>query len=99
MKFFFLVLSSHDNDELHIESYRNESVLINLAGPQNTTTELLDNIENICGANFCPGVVAAANPNLKQPPVSKIHLIAGIYLVCMILASLIVAVGVDSLNR
>lgn len=54
-------------------------------------------VANICGANFCE--VPAGNPNLAPPPVERIHLISGIYLGCMVLASLIVAFGVDSLSR
>ncbi|CAL1686100.1 unnamed protein product [Lasius platythorax] len=53
-----------------------------------------------CGANFC-GVsdMEDENPNLQRPPVERIYLISGIYLGCMILACLIIALGVDSLSR
>ncbi|KMQ92917.1 unc93-like protein [Lasius niger] len=53
-----------------------------------------------CGANFC-GVsdMEDENPNLQRPPVERIYLISGIYLSCMILACLIIALGVDSLSR
>ncbi|XP_012282873.1 UNC93-like protein [Orussus abietinus] len=53
-----------------------------------------------CGPNFCgPTSDASDNPNLKPPPAERIHLISGIYLGCMVLASLIVAFGVDNLAR
>ena len=57
-------------------------------------------VSEVCGANFC-GVTAseAVNPNLQPPPPERIHLISGIYLACMVLACLIVALGVDSLSR
>ncbi|XP_057336752.1 UNC93-like protein isoform X1 [Microplitis mediator] len=54
-------------------------------------------VSEICGANFCQ--IVEENPNLAPPPVERIHLISGIYLGCMVLASLIVAFGVDSLSR
>ncbi|XP_063990437.1 UNC93-like protein [Diachasmimorpha longicaudata] len=55
-------------------------------------------VAETCGANFC-NTKATENPNLTPPPVERIHLISGIYLGCMVLASLIVALGVDSLSR
>ncbi|KAK0090079.1 hypothetical protein PV325_003534 [Microctonus aethiopoides] len=54
-------------------------------------------VAEICGANFCYKV--EENPNLASPPVERIHLISGIYLGCMVMACLIVALGVDSLSR
>lgn len=69
----------------------------------NTAKETFDDIVAIgdrCGANFCPGLVSAdANPNLTPPDVWKINTIAGIYLVCMIIAFLIIAFGVDKMSR
>ncbi|KAI4462348.1 unc-93 related [Holotrichia oblita] len=58
------------------------------------------NFTDFCGSNFCPGeIVQDVNPNLAPPPSSKINLIAGIYLACMAVATLIVALGLDSLTR
>ncbi|KAH1009694.1 hypothetical protein HUJ04_002014 [Dendroctonus ponderosae] len=57
------------------------------------------NSEEICGANFCPGTVVEAIPNLAPPSTSKINTITGIYLACMIAAVLAVAFGVDSVKR
>ncbi|CAD6220432.1 GSCOCG00005055001-RA-CDS [Cotesia congregata] len=54
-------------------------------------------VSEICGANFCQ--IVEENPNLAPPAPERIHLISGIYLGCMVLASLIVAFGVDSLSR
>ncbi|XP_034949361.1 UNC93-like protein [Chelonus insularis] len=54
-------------------------------------------VSETCGANFCQRI--EENPNLAPPPMERIHLIAGIYLGCMVLAALIVAFGVDSLSR
>ncbi|KAG7211087.1 hypothetical protein KM043_016448 [Ampulex compressa] len=54
-------------------------------------------VAEVCGANFCKA--GEENPNLDPPPKEGIHLISGIYLGCMVLASLIVAFGVDSLSR
>lgn len=53
-----------------------------------------------CGANFCPSTAAeTANPNLTPPSTAKIHLISGLYLACMMLAFVIVALGVDRMSR
>ncbi|XP_058794594.1 UNC93-like protein [Phymastichus coffea] len=56
-------------------------------------------VSELCGSNFCGAASATENPNLEPPPIERIHLIAGIYLGCMVAASLIVAFGVDSLTR
>nr|XP_023026161.1 UNC93-like protein [Leptinotarsa decemlineata] len=70
-----------------------------------TKKETLDQISrDLCGANACPGVsVAAADnstvPILKPHPTSKIQLIAGVYLLCMMVACLIVSIGVDKMSR
>lgn len=66
-----------------------------------------------CGAQFCPALpattttamektgaaAASEHPNLLMPDRSKINTLSGIYLGCMVAASLLVAVGVDSLKR
>lgn len=72
---------------------------------QNLTALFTDSLsiwneDKICGANFCLAEVnKTANPNLQKPEDGKIRLIAGIYLVCMLLASLIIGIGLDSMNR
>lgn len=64
-----------------------------------------------CGAQFCPALptttmemsaaaaAASENPNLTMPDRSKINTLSAIFLGCMVAASLLVAVGVDSLKR
>ncbi|XP_076180620.1 UNC93-like protein [Ptiloglossa arizonensis] len=68
--------------------------------PVNTTTLNSSVVAEACGANFC-GTTSDSDetPTLERPPEERIHLISGIYLVCMIIASLIIAFGVDSLSR
>lgn len=57
-------------------------------------------VAETCGAKFCGATSdTSESPNLERPPEERIHLISGIYLSCMIVASLIVAFGVDSLSR
>ncbi|XP_076643712.1 UNC93-like protein [Halictus rubicundus] len=57
-------------------------------------------IAEACGANFCGATSGDVDsPKLERPPEERIHLISGIYLCCMIVASLIVAFGVDTLSR
>ncbi|XP_044753696.1 UNC93-like protein isoform X2 [Coccinella septempunctata] len=65
-------------------------------------TETLSELgsDEICGAKFCLAELnKTANPNLQKPQDSKIRLISGIYLVCMLLASLIIGIGLDSMKR
>ncbi|XP_030757292.1 UNC93-like protein [Sitophilus oryzae] len=66
--------------------------IVNISTPQRDSGD-------ICGANFCPGTSLEAVPNLTPPSPSKIQTIAGIYLACMIVASLTVAFFVDSVKR
>jgi hypothetical protein len=68
---------------------------------ETVSSALQEEIPNdICGASFCPRTAAeAANPNLHPPETSKIHLITGIYLACMIAACLVVAFFVDPMRR
>ncbi|CAL7950379.1 unnamed protein product [Xylocopa violacea] len=57
-------------------------------------------VAEACGANFCGATSDTSDsPKLERPPEERIHLISGIYLCCMIVASLIVAFAVDSLTR
>lgn len=67
--------------------------------PVNTTLNS-SIVAEICGANFCGATSNSTDsPTLERPSEERIHLISGIYLCCMIVASLIVAFGVDSLSR
>lgn len=57
------------------------------------------NVGKVCGAQFCPGVSAAENPNLQPPDPKQIQMLAAIFLGCMAAACLLVAFFVDSLKR
>lgn len=59
----------------------------------------LTRVSDQCGAQYCPGITAAENPNLEKPDAMKINMLAGIFLGCMVGACVLVAVGVDSLKR
>ncbi|XP_015604435.1 UNC93-like protein [Cephus cinctus] len=52
----------------------------------------------LCGANFCV-LGNGVEDSLKRPPDHEIYEISGIYLACVILAVMIVAVFVDPLSR
>ncbi|XP_054009390.1 UNC93-like protein isoform X1 [Hylaeus anthracinus] len=68
--------------------------------PANVTVLNSSVVAEACGANFCGATSGGAeSPAIERPPEERIHLISSIYLVCMIVASLIVAFGVDSLSR
>lgn len=61
--------------------------------------ELNDNVARLCGAEFCPGVTAALNPNLTPPDESKVRMLMMIFLGMMVAASILIAIGVDNLKR
>ncbi|XP_063826088.1 UNC93-like protein [Ostrinia nubilalis] len=64
----------------------------------NVTAPLVD-FGATCGVNFCSGSAGHGNTNLAPPSPLKIQVIAGIYLLCMATAVIMVALGVDSLTR
>lgn len=84
--FYISVLSFASNDNLNSTFY-------------NISTISKKHVAEICGAKFCPGVNADVNPNLQPPDPSKIHLLTGIFLGCMIAACLIIIFGLDSVKR
>ncbi|XP_047362531.1 UNC93-like protein isoform X1 [Vespa velutina] len=79
------------------------SAVLSFGNDEATSTNVTLNssiVAEICGANFCVASSSTNdNPNLEQPPIERIHLISGIYVALMILASLVIAFGVDSLSR
>ncbi|KAK2575984.1 hypothetical protein KPH14_007345 [Odynerus spinipes] len=78
------------------------STVLSLGNDKTGTNVTLNSslVAEICGANFCgESSSTSENPNLEKPPIERIHLISGIYLALMILASLVIAFGVDSLSR
>ena len=67
------------------------------SGAGNNTTINTEKISK-CGANFCV-VGNGGHENLDRPPDSEIYVISAIYLTCVIVAVLIVALFVDPLSR
>ncbi|XP_034941432.1 UNC93-like protein [Chelonus insularis] len=63
-------------------------------GGNSTTLKKISN----CGANFCV-IGGGADDPLKRPPDSEIYEISAIYLTCVIVAVIIVALFVDPLSR
>ena len=59
----------------------------------------LRSVGELCGANFCPGIDNNVNPNLTPPEAGKIQMLSGIFLMCMVVAVLLIVFGVDSLKR
>lgn len=62
-------------------------------------TAIMEQVRNLCGAKFCPGVTSTINPNLIPPEASKIQMLNVIFVICMVVASMLVIFGVDSLKR
>lgn len=66
----------------------------------NGTTDSTNKILPNCGANFC--MVSGGhhdNENLHRPPDSEIYEISAIYLACVFVAVLMIALLVDPLSR
>lgn len=61
--------------------------------------ELSQNVSKLCGAEFCPGVTAASNPNLTPPDSSKVRMLMLIFLGMMICACFLIGIFVDGLKR
>lgn len=61
--------------------------------------DLLHNVSQLCGAQFCPGISAVGNENLIPPDMKKIQMLSVLFLSLMIGACVLVAIGVDSLKR
>lgn len=66
-------------------------------GPSSSGNETKTDFDT-CGANFCV-VNTLGNENLARPNDSEIYEISGIYLACIILAVILIAVLVDPLSR
>ncbi|KAL1401075.1 hypothetical protein pipiens_006910 [Culex pipiens pipiens] len=70
-----------------------------------TTAYSVVNISETCGANYIAPVdrqkslVNDTNLDLHRPDATRLNVLTGIFLACMAIASLSVAVGVDSLKR
>ncbi|GLH03527.1 Protein unc-93 homolog A [Gryllus bimaculatus] len=61
--------------------------------------KLTGDLGDVCGANYyAPDATAPNATNASPPSAAEINTVAGIYLGCMVLAVLIVALGVDSLS-
>ncbi|KAI9583070.1 hypothetical protein GQX74_012287 [Glossina fuscipes] len=56
-------------------------------------------VGELCGARYCPGIGSEVNPNLIPPEPAKIQLLNSIFLVCMVIAFLLMFFGVNSLKR
>ncbi|XP_055536816.1 UNC93-like protein [Wyeomyia smithii] len=71
----------------------------------NSSTRVLINISETCGANYVAPVDRRLSEpqedplNFHRPDAVKLNILTGIFLGCMALASLSVAIGVDSLKR
>jgi hypothetical protein len=66
-------------------------------GSSNSTITSWDKIK-LCGADFCV-LGNGGHENLERPPESEIYEISAIYLTCVIVAVIIVALFVDPLSR
>ena len=77
-----------------------------LSSGLDTTSSLTDDDIKFCGSSFCPGQTSSSagknetdtNDNF-QTDITKIYIIAGIYLACSLAAAVIIAIFVDPLTR
>ncbi|KAG5890521.1 hypothetical protein JTB14_022754 [Gonioctena quinquepunctata] len=97
------VLSSGSDPDPSPNSTITNAITVLLNNTKDGAVSQVEATRDTCGANFCPNLAAAAEnstaPVLEPPPASKIHLISGIYLLCMVAACLIVSIGVDKMSR
>lgn len=69
------------------------------------TSPLTDEDIITCGSSFCPGQTSSPSKNETdtnnnfQTDITKIYIIAGIYLACSLAAAIIIAIFVDPLTR
>lgn len=72
-------------------------------GSQNISTAYSVDVSQTCGANYVAPVDRqldnSTSVNFHRPDAAKLNTLTGIFLGCMALASISVAVGVDSLKR
>ncbi|KAG8282947.1 potassium channel regulator activity protein [Homalodisca vitripennis] len=66
-------------------------------GDHGNATIFTDAALRHCGANFCTNL--GGNANIQRPPDSEIFTISTIYLTCIFVASIMVALFVDPLSR
>lgn len=96
-----LVLSSGGDDVPTLKDNTTSSVVNLFLNTTGIKANLTQNLENKCGANFCPGLASSPDdiPELTPPSQAKINLITGIYFFCMVVAVLIIAFGVDKISK
>lgn len=64
----------------------------------NSTTQSVEETRlRSCGSNFC--VIGGNAGNLERPPDSEIYHISAIYLSCIVVATIMIALMVDPLSR
>lgn len=62
-------------------------------------SSIAKNVDQFCGANFCPKANSGEVANLHQPDPFKIQFLSGIFIVLMLSATLLVSLFADTLKR
>lgn len=95
------ILSSGGDDVPTLKDNTTSSIVNLFLNTTGIKANLTQNLENKCGANFCPGLASSPDdiPELTPPSQAKINLITGIYFFCMVVAVLIIAFGVDKISK
>ncbi|KAL9915428.1 UNC93-like protein [Glossina fuscipes fuscipes] len=101
VKFFGLFFIFYQMAQVWGNLISSSVLTLTLAGNEtdsqsNSSSQL---VGELCGARYCPGIGSEVNPNLIPPEPAKIQLLNSIFLVCMVIAFLLMFFGVNSLKR
>ena len=86
-----------------LPSIQNFSSSLVLGSGKNTTTateDLNSSVLAVCGANFCPsdGRVTNETSSNFETDITRVYILAGVFLICSIIAPILVAVLADPLS-
>lgn len=70
-----------------------------LSANMTTMENVSNNVDQLCGAKFCPVENAGGVANLHKPDLFKIQILSGIFIVLMICATVLVSLFADTLKR
>lgn len=73
--------------------------MTNVSSNMTITTNISKDVDQLCGANFCPGGNSGGVANLHAPDPFKIQLLSGIFTALMLCATILVSLFADTLKR
>lgn len=73
--------------------------MTNISSNMTIMTNVSKNVDQLCGANFCPGRISGDVANLHAPDPYKIQILSGIFIALMLCATILVSLFADTLKR